>query len=330
VKLSTSLIAESPLARLAPPAAIWVAVRSDGLPDPSSSVDPIMGDGSAANPFDGSTPAKFDHIFRYLVGSGLTIRLGIGVFRTWGGDANSHAGSWVPKSGQRIVGSGVHQTILRLIIRSAGSWEDQGYTVIGADQDISLDNFEISDLTLDANVHRQPLRTDADATRPKIVCAGLQFLKAKNTRIRRVRFINFGTQTPEKVLNTPNPYTHECFALTLGGGKYGEGQNNLIEDCLFELPGHDQGREVTCANLSDPQNGVLRTTRVDGMNSWGSYPPVPVVSATHTSGTTTARTRWPHCLVARQPAAASARWTKLCSGRSTWTRASRRLSLKQT
>jgi len=262
--------------------AIWIANRSDGFADPILPSDPVQGTGRKDDPFDGSNSVKFDHNLARIATVGMYIRLGPGLFRTFGGDANSHIGSWQPKSRQRITGAGIFQTTLQLIVRDNPGWENEGYSVIGANQDQPIDGFEISDLTLDANVHRQPLRTDADATRPNIVCAGLQFLNAKNTRIRRVRFINFGTQTPEKVLNTPNPYTHECFALTLGGANHAENRRLCGPFRAREIDGLPSTRGSTPGFNIAPLQGSGSHHRRSGSRLSGlgralsQYPPHPL------------------------------------------------------
>ena len=84
------------------PAEVWLALRQDGA----------VGDGSAANPFDASSPTLFDTLMRSFQTSTRVIHLGPGIFQTRGYN------EWYPSSplgwsaliSQRIIGAGMFQT----------------------------------------------------------------------------------------------------------------------------------------------------------------------------------------------------------------------------
>jgi len=101
---------------------IFIAIRSDGA----------AGTGTLDDPFDGIMKRLSDS-------GGQTVHLGPGVFLTEG----STKGSWRPRYGQRIVGSGLYATTLRLQSDSLlANW--RGYYVF--DQTgTALQGYEISD-----------------------------------------------------------------------------------------------------------------------------------------------------------------------------------------
>lgn len=76
-----------------------------------------------------------------------------------------------------------------------------------------------------------------------------------NTRIRRVRVINFGTRTPflfDGLTTYPGPNrTYEGFPIVAGGRIATKASfNAVMEDCVFEQPFPGPGREVTCAVMA--------------------------------------------------------------------------------
>src|ERR1051325_7715532 len=91
---------------------VWVAMREDG----------VDGDGSVGNPYDGSSPTIFDARMRSFQEAGdserfpLLIHLGPGVFQRNGAIVNDAVHSaWVPRSGWRLIGVGMYQTVIKLI-----------------------------------------------------------------------------------------------------------------------------------------------------------------------------------------------------------------------
>ena len=84
---------------------VWVAIRTDGLPDditdPQHPVVVVIGDGTRDNPWDGSTALKLDRVLSFNLKnvSNVTIHLGPGVFRTGGGGGVNLYSKWLPLSG---------------------------------------------------------------------------------------------------------------------------------------------------------------------------------------------------------------------------------------
>lgn len=77
---------------------VWIALRTDG----------VKGSGTESDPYDGSTAGKFD-VLMHSLPANTAVHIGPGVFETRG------SAGWQPKSGQRIVGSGMDVTVLRLV-----------------------------------------------------------------------------------------------------------------------------------------------------------------------------------------------------------------------
>lgn len=131
---------------------VWLAVWNP--PDGT-------GDGSPGNPWAVNTPSLFATIMNTRVGPNSIIRLMPGLFRTRGANGEGYGlpGGliWQPRSGQRIVGSGINSTILQF------SWDtsdtnnlfpnpspgQRHYIMTSSD---FLHSFELSDLTIDCNM----------------------------------------------------------------------------------------------------------------------------------------------------------------------------------
>ena len=162
----------------------------------------------------------FDEAAR-VAPEGATIHIGPGVFQTRGsGPGLSTPPGWRPRSGQKIIGSGMGATTLKLVGAPIASVH---YYAIGTDFEY-LDAFEVSDLTVDCNVEGQTSRFIATGA-VGLIGGG------RHIRIRRVRAINFGTRTAAGyVENFP------LFAVAaLGTDSY----DLVFEDCIAEWPAHN-------------------------------------------------------------------------------------------
>src|SRR5688572_11078091 len=111
------------------------------------------GTGSQLDPLNGSTPTALDTILADPALAGATIHFGPGLFRTRG--FNGARSTVVVRSRQRWMGAGMYSTTLQLVdgVPKPGFPTDR-LAVVGAQP--WVDGFEISDLTLDANLSRQP------------------------------------------------------------------------------------------------------------------------------------------------------------------------------
>jgi hypothetical protein len=162
---------------------IWICRRTDGA------TQELFGSGTVDDPYDGSTHLKFDRVMREKIPQKSLIRLGPGGFETQGGNGNGHLFvGFEPKPGWRIVGSGMFQTTLKLV-NAIGIGE--GIPIIGASS--VVDGLEVSDLTLDCNLPGQPNSSGYDYAR--IMVQGIA-VAGSDITVRRVRVINWGTQTP--------------------------------------------------------------------------------------------------------------------------------------
>jgi hypothetical protein len=126
---------------VAPARTVYISVRSDGL----------AGDGSAANPYNGSDAAKLDALMESLPAGPLRVRFGLGVFVTMVG---------IPvKNGWTVQGEGPARTTIRLasgVLREKGQSAllIGGYDFGGATT--LLEYACVRDLSIDGNRQGQP------------------------------------------------------------------------------------------------------------------------------------------------------------------------------
>jgi hypothetical protein len=170
------------------------------------------------------------------VPEGALVRLGPGVFETRG-NSDGDVRGWAPKKGQKIKGAGMAVTTLRLV---QARFTGQLYRAIGAGYNAMVTHFEASDFTVDCNLSGQPVTPRAPWA--ALACGAIA-VPGSHTRIRRIRAINFGTQTPGA----------ECFVLSSAGAhpdQPEQGVDCLIEDCIVEEPSRNNARETTCIIMS--------------------------------------------------------------------------------
>ena len=263
------------------PLDVWIAVRSDSA----------KGSGTENDPHFRSSATDFDTLMASIPAN-TTIHLGPGVFETRG-CANDIAGGWEPKSGQRIVGSGMGITVLKLV--EAVSTAAKTYAIgVHDDGTAFLDGFEVSNLTIDCNLAGQPV--PQGQTFANLCCCAI-YAPGRHIRVRRVRVIRFGTQLA----------TRECFPIFVGYSHPDRPQevcDCVVEDCVVEEPSFNNVRETTCISIGYGEREsdgvmayhrgcVIRRCRVDC-----EYRdrPVPIASLTINSqtGIATATTRLPH------------------------------------
>jgi hypothetical protein len=211
---------------------IYLAVRTDG----------IAGTGTAANPFDASTPAKYDQllaahsqntIFNYAPGTYQTTGWFYGARQTAGTNCQHN-------------GAGIDQTIIQLV--GANSTTSDG-VIFGSDYDATADGFEIQNLTLDCN----------PAGNPKFV-NGLGPIGAVNTQgsnilIKGVKVINFGTSLQGL----------ECFVVLINPGPtlaWRSFDNIRIENCVFTSPARGNKDGLTCVAIGAATGVTMTNTAV--------------------------------------------------------------------
>ncbi|HEY9172196.1 MAG TPA: hypothetical protein VI136_07935, partial [Verrucomicrobiae bacterium] len=276
MSFTDSLLLEEPLKALPdghPVREVWIAFRTDD----------VHGSGTENDPYDGSTAERFDA--RMLATpANTTIRIGPGVFETRGYNGIS---GWQPKSGQKIFGSGINVTVLKLVSASSSGL---GYHVIGGDS--FLTSFEASDFTVDCNLAGQAIQGHDFAP----VASGAVGVRGRHIRLRRIRAINFGTQTAAA----------ECFVFY---GAYAlppetePSDDCVIEECILEQPSLNNVRETTCLiaiGSERAEDGVMAYHRGCAIRNCVvdcEYRdrPAAVASITPSGTTATVVTRKLHC-----------------------------------
>lgn len=248
------------------------------------------GTGTEVDPYNGYSQASLDERLAGL-SEYTTIHFGPGVFQTRG--LGALATGWRAKSGQRIVGAGMHATVLRLV-----GAEPETPTPDNPTTDVApisntdpVENIEISDMTIDVNLAGQP--KDANGGNPKITGNAISFLQGRNIHIKRVRIINWGTYN----------LGSEGFPIYIEGHHSIAGGNNVVEDCIIEQPDLNNAREVTLLNnhAGPPNPTLLTTARNNYINAdftTGSPGPAePILSVTDNGDvldTLTIKTLWPN------------------------------------
>jgi hypothetical protein len=195
----------------------------------------LPGSGTQADPYDGSTPAKFDGLMRnyywtYYLGVHLT---GPGPFRTYA----NHA--WAARQGWVISGDGMNATTLQMVGSLVGM--HFGVTCISSDPNVATDNVTIKDLTIDCNWAGLSATADIGAKGEKNVKTQAIVLWGSNNLIDHVRSINtYGSAA--------NGLEH--FTITLSGPRSGDGTNNVIQFCRSEQPYGNYGNPFSIAGWS--------------------------------------------------------------------------------
>lgn len=207
----------------------WLAIRSDGA----------VGTGTATDPFDASAPTLFAAVMNDCPTNSI-IHLGPGIFQTFG-FVSGGANNWQPKSGQRIIGAGRSATTLKVV--GAISPVYLTLAVGNHSTDNFLDGFEASDLTVDCN-----MRGHAG----KGVAIGAIAAQGRRIRLRRIRAVDFGTET------APGKHWVECFVMTAGGAAPDrpEAYDSVIEDCLIDHPYRGNTGNTTCAIFGAGENAT--------------------------------------------------------------------------
>jgi hypothetical protein len=172
--------------------AIWIGVRTDGLP----------GDGTLASPFNGAGEG-FDARMRELCVTNaltnLSVHLLPGAYDTRG---HPH---WFPRAGWRIQGAGMHLTTLRLVVGPVAP-----IAILSPIGLVQADNVEVSDLTADCNYSATNVNN-----------ASAVLLWGSGNAIRRVRALHAHGAFPQA----------ENFTLAISINPDGRSEGNVIEDC---------------------------------------------------------------------------------------------------
>ena len=122
---------------------IYLAVRTDG----------IAGTGTASNPFDASTAARYDHLLA-TYSQNTIFHYAVGTYQTtgWRFRTRKSAGT-----NCQHLGAGVDQTVIQLV---GATDPTQDGIIFGTDYDATADGFELQNLTLDCNALGNPKFTN--------------------------------------------------------------------------------------------------------------------------------------------------------------------------
>ena len=199
---------------------ICLSTRKDGLP----------GNGSLEDPFDASSPAKFDKILpRCRAGS--VIRLLPGTYLT-----NGCSGQPNLPPGCNLLGSGAESTTIRLNSLRASIGETQMVVGMG-------DGMRIAGITFDGNW----------PTLCKSNCkVALASLRGNRNTIEDCNFINFGGD---------NDTANECFAVQANGGVH-----CAVRRCILSKPSSGKSRLIY-GSFIWVDHGVIEDNQIQGVPS---------------------------------------------------------------
>jgi hypothetical protein len=196
------------------------------------------------------------------------------------------------RKGWKLRGTGIDKTMVQLAANN--NFNDNGlkFDVIGGKDSADfnpynpIDGAEVSDLTVDCNFKNET-GTAADG----VNCVEAVGLDGSDTRISRVKAINWGTHSP----------TNECFVLYIGFSHTPpeDATNCVIEDCIVTQPAATVWGTNTCAtgitvdgdsadrSLAYPyiQGAVIRNNLVENITTGGTNQPAWFHGYTATTGT---------------------------------------------
>jgi hypothetical protein len=199
--------------------------------------------GTLDNPLDGSSQTNFD-LNMASIPQNTAIHILAGTYLTFG-DGNNH---WQPKSGQKILGSGIDVTVLKLDPATPGN-----ASVIGMVNPNSGTNIEVSDLTVDCNY-----------ISGSVLHAGVN-LEGTGHAIRRVKAIHASGTT-----------NSEDFVFSIFAEPGGHSEGNIIEECEISQFA-TTGTYVTgisiygLAGAGSTISGIIRNNRVSLPLSAGTF-----------------------------------------------------------
>jgi hypothetical protein len=200
---------------------VWIAYRTDG----------VAGIGTQNDPYDGSTATKFDALMSGFA-TNTCVNLGPGTFQTVGYYDGLSGSGWQPKSGMRIVGSGVDVTTLKLV--NTGATTQRVYAIAHALSGSTVDFFEVSDLTVDCNyVPTQGTSWTAGAVR----------IMGNHSRVVRIKVINWGNKSTGT----------EGFVIAVLTGDPSNGVTGVvncgIEECIAISPHSSAAGKITVLHV---------------------------------------------------------------------------------
>jgi hypothetical protein len=215
---------------------IYLAVRTDG----------IAGTGTASNPFDASTAAKYDQLLA-TYSQNTVFNYAAGTYQTsgWRFRTRKSAGT-----NCKHYGAGMDQTVIQLV--GANDLTQDGI-IFGTDYDATADGFELHNLTLDCNALGNPKFVNHLGAVGAINTAG------SNILIRGVKVIGFGTSRAGT----------ECFVVMIIPGpalSLRSYDNITIDGCVFTNPAQGNQDGLTCVTIASEAGVTMTNTSVT--NCW--------------------------------------------------------------
>ncbi|MBV9391198.1 MAG: hypothetical protein JOY96_04815, partial [Verrucomicrobia bacterium] len=209
---------------------IYLAVRQDGH----------HGKGTATDPFDAGTPAKYNELLARF-NQDTSFHYAPGIYETTG---------WFYRKRQTVnpnchhYGAGIDRTVVMLV----GAHDPtQDGVIFGHDYDQTADGFEVHDMTLDANALGNPKFVDGTGM---VGCAGAV---GNNILFSNLKFIHFGTRHRGA----------ECFAFLCYAGPSQVGKhftNVRLENSIFTDPASGNLDGLTCSGMGAAEGASLDGT----------------------------------------------------------------------
>jgi len=215
---------------------IYLAVRTDG----------IAGTGTASNPFDASTAAKYDHLLA-TYSQNTIFNYAAGTYQTTGYRFRTRKSAG---TNCKHYGAGVDQTVIQLV---GAADPTQDGIIFATDYDATADGFELQNLTLDCNASGNPIFTNHLGAVGAINTAG------SNILIRQIKVIGFGTSLPGV----------ECFAVLFFPGpalSWRSFNNITIDSCVFTSPAQGNQDGLSCVTIGTTAGVTLTNTSIT--NCW--------------------------------------------------------------
>jgi hypothetical protein len=216
---------------------LYLRIRTDGY----------VGSGTADDPYDCSSPAKYDAVLAKYP-QNTTFLYWPGTFQTrgWFFRSRTSAGT-----NCKHIGAGVDQTIIQLV---GSSDRNNGDGIIfGTDYDKTCDGFEIHNLTLDCNAYGNPEFTNGLGAVAAINISG------SNILIQNVKIINFGSSAVH----------HECFVVYIYPStplKWRTFNNITVDNCTFTSPAAGNKEGMGCVTIASTADVTMTNTAVT--NCW--------------------------------------------------------------
>jgi len=216
----------------APPVDIYLAVRTDGA----------VGSGTAADPFDASTPERYDGLLGTYFRNTI-FHYAPGTYRTNG---------WLFRQRQsagpncKHYGAGIDQTIIQLVGANNSIYDG---VIFGEDFDAISDGFEVQNMTLDCNAAGNPKFVNGQGA------VGAVNTQGSNILIKDVKVINFGT----------SQVGTECFVVIIDPGSYFSWRsfdNVQVQNCVFTSPARGNKDGMSCVVLGGATGVNVTNTAV--------------------------------------------------------------------